>query len=350
VTQKNGIAPGQESDPHQNTECRPSVPSGPDISPQLGAHARDELARSARLAAALDAAANHWQVGPLCKRDRSTGRILHPYGKDPVGRLVPHGVLDFTTDLSTIRKWWSVNPWNIGVRIPESMFVLDVDGPDRCPHPGKGLQALAELEDSYGPLPATFTQITGSGGLHLFYRRPPGKLSKARLPGGLEFKDHGGYVVLAPSTHPDTGETYVLGDSDEVASPPAWLIALLVDRPRPSVDRPPRTSCMAAGGPSIADSYSAAVSWSDVLEPHGWRCLAGDPDGDGARWLHPTATSAVSATVRHGCLFVYSSNTPFAVTEPSRPHGYTKFRAYAVLNHGADLRAAARALRGPANA
>jgi hypothetical protein len=55
-------------------------------------------------------------------------------------------------------------------------FVLDVDGPDRRPHPGRGLQALAELEDRYSPLPATFTQIIGSGGLDLLYRRPPGKL------------------------------------------------------------------------------------------------------------------------------------------------------------------------------
>jgi hypothetical protein len=31
------------------------------------------------------------------------------------------------------------------------------------------------------------------------------------------------------------------------------------------------------------------------------------------------------------------------VTEPGKPRGYTKFRAYAVLNHQGDLSAAARA-------
>ena len=74
-------------------------------------------------------------------------------------------------------------------------------------------------------------------------------------------------------------------------------------------------------------------------------CRDADPDADGARWLHPTHTSACSATIRHGCLFVYSSNTVFDVTETSDPNGYTKFRAFAVLDHDGDLSAAAKALR-----
>jgi hypothetical protein len=81
-----------------------------------------------------------------------------------------------------------------------------------------------------------------------------------------------------------------------------------------------------------------------VLEPQGWECLDYDPDADGARWLHPNHTSRCSATIRHGCLFVWSTNTAFAVTEPGHPRGYTKFRAYAVLNHKGDMSAAARAI------
>lgn len=296
---------------------------------------------------AVEYARHHWQVGPLCKRDKNNPRIiLHRYGKDPVGRLIPHGVLDFTDDIDTVTRWWSRDPWNIGVRVPASMFVLDVDGPDRHPHPGKGLQGLAEMEDRYGPLPPTFTQITGSGGLHLFFRRPPGKLSKSRLPAGLEYKDHGGYVVVAPSIHPDSGQRYVRCDHP-VAPPPPWLVDLIVERPRIAPPRKPFRP-QQFFGPSIADTYCTSVSWADVLAPHGWRCIGADPDGDGARWLHPTATSSCSATVRHGLLFVYSPNTPFDVTEALNPKGYTKFRAYAVLNHSADMKAAARALNGGA--
>jgi hypothetical protein len=299
---------------------------------------------------AIEAAVRHWEVGPLCKRERGTGKILHLHGKDPVGYLVPHGVKDFTSDVDTVIGWWSQGPWNIGARVPESMFVLDVDGPDRRPHPGKGLQALAALEGQYGPLPPTLTQITGSGGLHLFFRRPPGKLSKAGLPAGLEYKDHGGYVVLAPSRHPDTGERYVRCDH-LVATPPPWLIDLIVEQPRVAPTLDPRLTGPGmvagrpfAGGPSIADYYSRTASWADILMPHGWVCIGGDTDGDGAKWLHPTATSACSATVKHGCLFVYSSNTPFEQTGAGDRHGYTRFRAYALLNHGNNMSAAALAI------
>jgi hypothetical protein len=64
--------------------------------------------------------------------------------------------------------------------------------------------------------------------------------------------------------------------------------------------------------------------------------------------VHPTATAKWSATIRHGLLFAYSTNTPFAVTEAGNAKGYTKFRAHAVLNHDGDLSAAARALKGVA--
>jgi Bifunctional DNA primase/polymerase, N-terminal len=283
---------------------------------------------------AIECAVRNWAVFPL------RGKVP-AIPKTAGGR----GVLDATSDVETVADWWGGRyaGCNIGARVPATMFVLDVDGPDRRPHPGKGLQALAQLEDLNGPLPPTFTQITGSGGLHLFFRRPPGKLSKSRLPTGLEYKDHGGYVVLAPSRHPDTGEHYVRCDYP-VAAPPAWLVDLIVERPRVVTPPPRKPSFFGFTGPSIVDTYCASVSWVDILEPHGWRCIGADPDGDGARWLHPTATSSCSATIRNGCLFVYSPNTPFDVTEASNPKGYNRFRAYAVLNHGGDMPAAARAL------
>jgi hypothetical protein len=82
-----------------------------------------------------------------------------------------------------------------------------------------------------------------------------------------------------------------------------------------------------------------------VLGPHGWTSPDADPDADGACWRHPGASNPKSATVRYGLLFVYSQATPFEATEPGNPRGYTRFRAYALLEHGGDLAAAARALR-----
>jgi hypothetical protein len=99
-----------------------------------------------------------------------------------------------------------------------------------------------------------------------------------------------------------------------------------------------------ANGHMFADEYCASASWADILVPHGWQCRDHSGDADGSRWLHPRATSPCSATVRHGCLFVWSTNTPFEVSEPSNPRGYTRFRALSVLNHSGDMSAAARAL------
>jgi Bifunctional DNA primase/polymerase, N-terminal len=196
-------------------------------------------------------------------------------------------------------------------------------------------------------VPETLTTVSGrgDGGMHLFFGRPPGKLSSQRLGPGLDLKTHNGYVVLPPSVHPVSRKTYTRIDHP-VAAPPDWLVELLLPEPAPVWT--PKPLCPQFYGPSIADEYSANTSWYDILTPHGWRCRDADPDADGARWLHPTHTSACSATVRNGCLFVYSPNTAFDITVPSNPKGYTRFRAYALLNHDGDLSAAARSLKGTA--
>ena len=130
-----------------------------------------------------------------------------------------------------------------------------------------------------------------------------------------------------------------------MAAPPAWLVKLL--RPEP-IKAPPRETRSATAqflsGPSIADQYSANTSWAAILMPHGWSCPKPRPRCGRRRLAAPTHTSTCSATIKHGKLFVYSSNTPFGITEAGNPRGYTKFRAYAVLDQGGDMSAAARAL------
>jgi hypothetical protein len=250
------------------------------------------------------------------------------------------GVLDATTHVPTVIGWWAGNcaGCNIGGRVPESMFVLDID-----PRHG-GIDSLASLQDRHGRLPETLTTISGrgDGGRHLFYRRPHGRLSGRRLGRGIDIKTCTGYVVLPPSIHPDSGKPYTRIEHP-VAAPSSWLVDLLRldEAPRLAVVRPRRRNLV---GPAVADWYCAQTTWAEVLEPHGWRLVEGDGDDDGSRWQHPAATSSTSASVRNGCLFVYSPNTPFEVTESGDRHGQTKFRAYAVLNHNGDMRAAARSL------
>ncbi|MGH3633959.1 MAG: bifunctional DNA primase/polymerase [Mycobacterium sp.] len=282
------------------------------------------------LAAALEYANHHWAVFPL-------------RGKVPAipKRVGGRGVLDATTDTAVITAWWVRYPGaNIGLRVPVNMIVIDID-----PRSG-GLQSLAALEAKYGQLPETLTTISGrgDGGKHLFYRRPRGTLSAARLGAGIDLKTHAGYVVGAPSIHHLTGKPYTRIDRP-VAAPPAWLITLLLPEPPKVVTRPWRVH-RRFNGPSIADQYCAATRWPEILEPHGWTSPSADSDAIGAVWLHPTHTSPCSATIgRHGCLYVWSPNTPFEQSATGDPRGYTKFKAYAQLNYGGDMSAAAKSLR-----
>lgn len=298
---------------------------------------------------AIEYAVRNWPVFPLrgkvpaIPNPHPKGSVEYQTCKGECGRQ-GHGVLDATTDIATVAGWWGGRyaGCNIGARIPEPMFMLDVD-----PYHG-GLESIAELERRHHDhLPVTLTHASGrgDGGTHRFYRRPAGKLSSKRLGRGIDIKTSTGYGVMPPSIHPDTGRPYSSIEAP-VAAPPTWLVELLLPERVPAPAPRSRQLYSAHTGPSIADAFSSSTSWSDVLGPHGWRCIDADPDADGARWLHPAATSACSATVRNGCLFVYSTNTPFEITESSDPHGYTRFRAYAVLEHSGDLRAAARAVAG----
>jgi hypothetical protein len=257
-----------------------------------------------------------------------------------------HGLYAATTDPQRIGRWWGRWPQaNIGARVPQGLFVLDLD-----PRHG-ALDRLAQLEAAHGPLPPTRVSLSGrgDGGQHRWFLHPGGPLSAARLGHGLDVKTHAGYVLLPPSRHPTTGNPYTWAEPTLDPAPvPAWLRRLLAPPPATTAPRRPLPRPHHQGE-SVAERFNAQTSWAQVLGPHGWSCPDPTPDADGARWRHPGASNPKSATIRHGLLFVYTTATPFAPTEPGRPHGYTKFRAYAVLEHAGDLRAAARALRHEAS-
>jgi Bifunctional DNA primase/polymerase, N-terminal len=283
---------------------------------------------------------------PACEPRTPGYRPHRPAG---CGHELCHGLYAATTDPARVAAWWARWPRaNVGVRVPRSLFVLDVD-----PRAG-GRESLARLEVEHGTLPPTRTSLSGrgDGGAHRWYRHPGGPLSvvglKQRGYVGLDLKTHGGYVLLPPSRHPATGRPYEWAEPIlDPAAPPTWLARLLA----PALARAParrRPLPRSTQGGSVAEWFNARTSWAELLGPHGWTCPDPNPDADGARWRHPGASNPKSATVRHGLLFVYSQATPFEATEPGAPHGYTRFRAYAVLEHGGDLAAAARALRAGA--
>ena len=143
---------------------------------------------SAMLAAALAYAEKGWHVFP-CK----------PRQKIPD---TTRGHLDATTDAATIRQWWTKSPdANIAVNCEASSVVVV----DIAPRHG-GNAPMAALIAELGPLPATAEARTGGkdAGRHIFFASPAGAKFRGNIGPGIDVK-HRGYVLLAPSVHPEGG-------------------------------------------------------------------------------------------------------------------------------------------------
>lgn len=146
---------------------------------------------------ALRLAANGWPVLPTEASD-----------KRPIGRLVPNGSHDATTNPAIIRQWWAACPdARPAINLEASGLVaLDIDVKD----PG-WRASYDELEPQ---LTATAQQATPSGGAHALYRcTDPSQVRRLiRCKPGVDL----------------LGKGYVLVYSDSVlASPPAPLPAAL---------------------------------------------------------------------------------------------------------------------------
>jgi hypothetical protein len=232
---------------------------------------------SATLAFALRYAARGWHVFPCA-----------PRGKQPFGKLAPRGVYDATTDESLIRSWFKPHSTlNLAIACGASgLAVLDVDTRD-----GKiGDEELGLLERGHSTLPHTPRAITGSGGLHYLFRAPNQKLRNGPLREcrNVEMKAAGGYVLAAPSIHPDTRREYAwdigaLPSETPLAEMPEWLIDLSRDRSR-------QASVVAVG--PVAESFFgiafAAAGWMGRALPDGkyavlcpWLSEHSDGRGDG---------------------------------------------------------------------
>ena len=130
---------------------------------------------------------------------------IEPRGKKPLGRLVPHGLTQATTDEDQIWQWWGRVPdANIGISCgPSHLVVIDVD--ER--HGGD--ESIRDLTTKYPELAETCQAATGGGGWHLLYQAPavPIRNSTGSLAPGLDVRGAGGYIVAPPSIHP-SGEAY----------------------------------------------------------------------------------------------------------------------------------------------
>ena len=157
------------------------------------------------------------------------------------------------------------------------------------------------------------------------------------------------FAIVAPSNgavHP-SGKPYVqlTGGFDSITSYTAEEREALLELAR-SFDEMrrkqhvPATSKPAPVTGRPGDDYNARTEWSELLEAHAWSCVL---ERDGVSyWRRPDKSIGVSATTNFGgsdLFFPFTSSTEF---EPEK--SYTKFGAYALLEHGGDFGKAALVL------
>jgi hypothetical protein len=223
------------------------------------------------------------------------------------------------------------------------------------------------FESLHDQLTRGYPEATPNG-MHLLYRSCPVERNQKladvpvdgpqRLRAVIETRGEGGLLVVAPSggrVHP-SGNPYVLlaGGISTIACISAeerqalFSVARSFDQTPPEYllrCAQPHARAARAGGERPGDSYNRRVSWAEVLEPHGWILLY-TRDGE-SYWQRPGKQGPViSATTNYrgsDLLYVFSTSTPF---EAGR--AYSKFAAFAILEHQGDFSAAAHelAMRG----
>jgi hypothetical protein len=134
---------------------------------------------------------------------------------------------DATRDPKRIAHLWKQWPTaNIGVSTSrfgrdKALLVVDVDV-----KAGKaGDQTMAALIADGFEFPATFTQRTPTGGMHLVYvTDAPVRQGVDVLGVGLDIRSAGGYILGAGSIIGDATKLYVIENDADPVPAPAWMI------------------------------------------------------------------------------------------------------------------------------
>lgn len=280
-------------------------------------------------------------------------------------------------DLPQLEEWFGQNQHGIGVAcgaISGGLELLEFEG--RAVTAGLPA-AMRELMDGHGQadlwaaVSTGYVETTPSGGLHLLYRvadadpRPNTKL--ARRPGDnntvdvlIETRGEGGQVVVAPTPGPfhTSGRPWmtVLGNPETIPAITAeqrdmlHAVATLLDQMPAEKILPESWGAGPAPAPTSGqglrpgDDYNQRTSWDDILLPAGWRKVR--KMGAGWAWRRPGKDDpGISATTGQAAdgvdrLYVFSTSTDLPAEKP-----LTKFAVHALLEHGGDYAAAARALK-----
>lgn len=247
---------------------------------------------------------------------------------------------------------------NIGIKLGEwddpyamfasYIFALDVDVKN-----GDGLSDLETLQAAHGPLPATWTATTPSGGKHLLFRTSTPVRNQQgagnRLSHNIDIRGEGGFIVIAPSTINGVPYRWERSPWDtEIADAPDWLIDLLTTEPKKPEPKP-APSLPSLNSDSPADRLRAKWNWETELAADGWTHSHTQPNGD-QMWARPDKPTSEghSAVLHSDGAFVVWTTSVSALNTAGRPtvdgsaRTLSPYDYYvAVRHHGSDREACA---------
>lgn len=160
-----------------------------------------------------------------------------------------------SNDKKQIVEWLEADPdcnWGAAMGAGSGYIGLDVD-----PRNG-GLESLAALEFTYGPIPRDWTHETPSGGEHIILKRPAKHVpnSAGKLGPGLDIRGDGGQIVIPPSTT-EKG-AYKILSFGEAPDCPEWLAQLICAAPI-AITAPAERETFPPATPEIIAAYRAAL-------------------------------------------------------------------------------------------
>jgi hypothetical protein len=263
---------------------------------------------------------------------------------------------------------WFSTAEGVGVicgKVSGNLEMLELEGRAVAAKMHKDIKEIAEnsgLGNLWAKLNSGYVETTPSGGIHWLYRidgEVPGNTKLARRPGEnggvdvlAETRGEGGFVIVAPTAgtcHPSGGEWRMLvGSPDTIptltrAERDALHNLFSIFDELPTADYIAEEIATKTDGPATpGDDYNARVSWHQILEPLGWTPVYTNREGVTA-WRRPGKSIGISATTNHAGtdkFYCFSTSTIF-----DGGSSYSKFAAYALIEHGGDFREAARSLR-----
>ena len=226
----------------------------------------------------------------------------------------------------------------------------------------KDMAENSGLGDLWQKIQDGYCEVTPSGGIHWLYRikdgQVPGNQKLARRPGEnggvdvlCETRGEGGFVILAPSA----GSCHPSGEPWKILSGSIQTIPSITMQEREALfsifrcfDEMPKIENIAQEVKSRevnlslpGDDYNSKVTWEQILTPLGWSKVY--TKGEAIAWRRPGKNEGISATTNFNGkdnLYVFTTSTIF-----ESEHSYSKFAAYATLEHNGDFKKAASALR-----